>query len=102
MPRGDPGVSSSGARDPSPGASVTEATQHAVPEVKASGGRGETAPDCSPQPGAPEVVPPSSSSASRRAGRLVQRFGRLCVDFEELRKRKGSPSGNSIFGPLKW
>ena len=104
MSCGDPGASSSGARDPSPGASVTEATQHAVPEVKApeaSGGCSETAPDCSPQPGAPEVVPPSSSSASRRAGRLVQRFGRLCMDFEELRKRKGSPSGNSIFGPLK-
>ncbi|XP_044335596.1 putative uncharacterized protein ENSP00000383309 [Triticum aestivum] len=35
MPRGDLGASSSGAHDPSPGASVTEATQHAVPEVKA-------------------------------------------------------------------
>ena len=51
VPRGDPGASSSGACDPSPGALVIEATQHAVPEVKAleaSGGRGETAPDCSP------------------------------------------------------
>ena len=104
MPSGDPGASSSGARDPSPGASVTEATQHAVPEVKApeaSGGRSETAPDCSPQRGTPEVVPPSSSSASPRAGRHVQRFSRLCMDFKELRKRKGSPSSNNIFGTLK-
>ena len=104
MSRGDPGASSLGARDPSPGASVTEATQHAVPEVnapKASGGRSETAPDCSPQPGTPEVVSPSSSLAPPRTGRHVQRFDRLCVDFEELRKRKGSPSGSSIFGSLK-
>ena len=104
MPRGDPGASSSGARDLSPGASVTEATKHAVPEVKApeaSGGRGEAATDCLPQSGTPEVVPPSFSSASPRAGRHVQRFGRLCVDFEELRKRKGSPSSSNIFRPLK-
>ena len=49
MPHGDPGASPSGARDPSPGASVTEATQHTVPEVKApeaSGDRGATAPNC--------------------------------------------------------
>ena len=104
MPHGDPGASSSGTRDPSPGALVTEALQHAVPEVKApeaSGGRGESAPNYSPQPGTPEVVPPSSSSASPRAGRHVQRFGRLCLDFEELRKRKGSLSSNNICGPLK-
>ena len=101
MPPGAPEASSSGARGPSPGASVTEAAQHAVPEVKApeaSGGRGETAPDCSPQPGTPEVVPSSTSPAAHRVGRHVQRFGRLCVDFEELRKRKGSPSSNNIFG----
>ena len=94
--RGDPGASS-------PGASVTEATQHAIPEVKApetSGGHGETAPDCSPQPGTPEVVPPSSSLAPPRARCHVQRFGRLCMDFEELHKRKGPPCSNSIFGPL--
>ena len=58
-------------------------------------------PDCCPQPDTPEAVPPSSSSASPRAGRHDQRFGQLCVDFEELRKRKGSPSSNNIFGPLK-
>ena len=104
MPRGDPGASSSGACDPPPEASVTEETRHAAPEAKApgaSGGCGETAPGCSLQPGTPEAVLPSSSSAPPRTGHHVQRFGRLCVDFEELRKRKGSPSGNSIFGPLK-
>ena len=49
----------------------------------------------------PEDILPSSSSAPPRTGRHVQRFGRLCVDFEELRKRKGSPNGSNIFGPLK-
>ena len=78
--------------------------QHATPEAKApgaSGGRGETVPGCSPQPGTPEDILASSSSAPLRAGRHVQRFGRLCVDFEEIRKRKGPPSGSNIFGPLK-
>ena len=84
--------------------SVAETMQHAAPEAEApdvSGGRGETAPDCSPQPGTPEAVPSSTSPAAPRAGRHVQRFGRLCVDFEELHKRKGSPSCSNIFGPLK-
>ena len=101
---GDPGASSSGACHPPPGASVAEEVQHAAPEAKApgaSGGCGETVPGCLAQPGTPEDILPGSSSASPRTGRHVQRFGRLCVDFEELRKRKGSPSGGNIFGPLK-
>ena len=69
---------------------------------EASAGRCEAEPDSSPQLGAPEVVPSSTSPAALRVGRHVQRFGRLCVDFEELRKRKGSPShGSGTFGPLK-
>jgi len=78
--------------------------QHVAPEaeaLEASGGRNETAPDCSLQPGTVEVVLSSTSPAAPRAGRHVQRFGRLCVDFEELRERKGSPSGSGIFGPFK-
>ena len=101
-PPGAPGASSSGSRDS--GTSVAETMQHAAPEAEtpeASGSRGETAPDCSPQPGTPEVVLSSTSPATPRTGRHVQRFGRLCMDFEELRKRKGSPSGSGIFGPLK-
>ena len=104
MLSGDPGASSSGVCDPPPEASITEETRHAAPEVKApgdSGGCGETALGCSPQPGTPEDILPSSSSALARTGRHVQHFGRLCVDFEELRKRKGSPGGSNIFGPLK-
>ena len=104
MPSGDPGASSSGACDPPPEASVTEETQHAAPEAKApgaSGGCGETVPGCLPQPGTPEDILPGSSSVPLHTCRHVQRFGRLCVDFEELRKRKGSPSGSNIFGPLK-
>ena len=100
----DPGASSSGACDPSPETLDDAEARHAVPEDKApgsSGGCGEAVPDCSPQLGTPEVGHRSSSSPSPRAGRHVQRFGRLCVDFEEPRKRKGSSSGNNIFGPLK-
>ena len=104
MPPGDLGASSSRAHDPYPGASVAEATRHVAPEAEAreaSGGCGQTAPDYPPQLGAPEAVPPSASPVSPRAGRHVQRFGRLYVDLEELRKRKGSPSSSGIFGPLK-
>ena len=99
---GAPGASSSGTRDPV--TLVAEAMQHVAPEAEtpdALGGRGETAPDCSPQPGTPEVVLSSTSLAAPRTGRHVQRFGRLCMDFEELRKRKGSPSRSGILGPLK-
>ena len=55
---------------------------------------------CTPQPSTPKAIPLSSSSAPPRTGRHVQRFGRLCVDFEELHKRKGSPSSGT-FGPSK-
>ena len=104
MPSGDPGASSSGACDPPPEAPIIEEAQHAAPEAKApgaSGGCGETVPGCLPQPGTPEDILPGSSSAPLRTGRHVQRFGHLCMDFEEPRKRKGSPSGSNIFGPLK-
>ena len=42
----------------------------------------------------------TASPVAPRVGHHVQRFGRLCVDFEELHKRKGSPSSGT-FGPLK-
>ena len=80
---------------------VAEETRRAAPEAKAleaSGVGGEAVPSCLPHPGTPKVVSPSSSP---RAGCHVQRYGRLCIDFVELRKRKGSPSGNNTFGPLK-
>ena len=80
---------------------VAEEAQRAAPEAKApetSGVGDEAVPGCLPHPGTPEVVSPSSSP---HAGRHVQRYGRLCVDFAELRKRRGSPSGKNIFGPLK-
>ena len=96
---------SPGARDSCPGVTAEGATQSAAPEAEApeaSAGRREAEPDSSPQLGAPEVVSLGASPVSPRDGRHVQRFGRLRVDFEELRKRKGSPSGSSgAFGPLK-
>ena len=103
MLSGDPGASSSGACHPPPEASVVEEAQHATPEAKASrasGGCGETVPGCSRPPGTLEDILPRSSTSPPRTGRHVQRFGRLCVDFEELRKRKGSPGASNIFGPL--
>ena len=111
MPSGDPGASSSGACDAPPEAPVTYEMRHAAPEAEApgaSGGRSKKELGCSPHPGSPKAIPLSSSSAppraarhAQRAGHHVQRFDHPCVDFEELRKRKGSPSGGSIFGPLK-
>ena len=101
-PPGAPGASSSGTRDPE--TLAAEMMQPTAPEAvtpNVSGGRGEITPNCSPQPGTPKVIPSSASLVAPRAGRHVQCFGRLCVDFEELRKRKGSPSGTNIFGPLK-
>ena len=98
------GASSSGACDAPPEALVADEMRHAAPEAKApgaSGGRSEKRPGCSLQPGSPEAIPLGSSSAPPRSGRHVQCFGHLCLDIEELRKRKGSPSGGSIFGPLK-
>ena len=104
MPSSDPGASSSGACAAPPEAPVADEMRHAAPEAEASGasgGRSEREPGCSPQPGSPEAIPLGSSSALPRTGRHVQRFGCLCMDFKELWKRKGSPSGGSIFGPLK-
>ena len=79
--------------------------QPASPEAGAPGaaaGRCEAEPDSSPQLGAPEAAPSSAYAVAPRLGRHVQCFGRLCGDFEELRKRKGSPShGSDTFGPLK-
>ena len=48
----------------------------------------------------PETAPSSDSLVAPRVGRHIQCFGRLWMDFEELRKRKGSPSSGT-FGPLK-
>ena len=105
MPPRAPEASSSGTRDSCPGAAVEGAMQPASPEAEApeaSVGRCEAKPDGSPQLGAPEAAPSSASPVAPRVGRHVQRFGRLCVDFEELRKRKGSLScGSGTFGPLK-
>ena len=104
MTSGDPGASSSGACDPPPEVLVAEEMRHAAPEAEApgaSGGCSERAQGCSPRPGSHEAIPLGSSSAALRSGFHVQCFGRLCVDFEELCKRKGSPSGGSVFGPLK-
>ena len=104
LPR-TPEASSSGTRDSCPGAAVEGAMQPTNPEAEApetSAGCCEVEPDSSHQLGAPEVVPSSASPVAPRVGRHVQRFGRLCVDFEELRKRKESPSCSSgAFRPLK-
>ena len=79
--------------------------QPASPEAgspEASASHYEAEPDSSPQLGASEAAPPSTSPAAPHVGRHVQRFGWLYVDFEELRKRKGSPScGSGTFRPLK-
>ena len=104
MPPRAPEASTSGTHDSCPGSAVEGAKQPASPEAgapEASASHYEAEPDSSPQLGAPEAAPSSASPVAPRVGRHVQRFGRLCVDFEELRKRKGSPSGSGIFGPLK-
>lgn len=88
-------ASSSGTRDSCPGAEVEGATQPTSPEAKAPealAGHCKAEPDCSPQLGTPEAAPSSASPAAPCVGRHVQHFGWLCVDFEELRKRRGSPS----------
>ena len=96
---------SPGARDSCPGVTAEGATQSAAPEAEApeaSAGRREAEPDSSPQLGAPEVASSGASPAAPCAGRHVQRFGRLRVDFDALRKRKGSPScSRGAFRPLK-
>nr|XP_020176698.1 uncharacterized protein LOC109762277 [Aegilops tauschii subsp. strangulata] len=77
MPPGAHGASSSGTHDSPSRVSAAETMQHAAPEAEApeaSGGRGGTTPDCSPQPGTPEAFPSSTSPAAPRAGRHVQRF----------------------------
>ena len=93
-----PEAPSSGTRGPRPGAVVEGATQPAAPEAEvpeASASHREAEPDSSSQVGASEVVSLGASPVAPCAGRHVQRFGRLRVDFEALRNRKGSPSYSS-------
>ena len=105
MPPRAPEASTSGTRDSCPGAAVEGAMQPASLEAgapEASASQCEAEPDSSPQLGTSEAAPPSTSLAAPHVGLHVQCFGRLCVDFEELRKRKESPScGSGTFGPLK-
>nr|XP_020181403.1 wiskott-Aldrich syndrome protein homolog 1-like [Aegilops tauschii subsp. strangulata] len=87
-----PEAPSPGARDSHPEAKVLEAS---------AGHRGAE-PDGSPPLGAPEVVSSGAAPVAPYAGRHAQRFGRLRVDIDALRKRKGSPSSRSgAFRPLK-
>nr|XP_020179623.1 BRD4-interacting chromatin-remodeling complex-associated protein-like [Aegilops tauschii subsp. strangulata] len=100
-----PEASSSGSRDSRPWVAVEGVMRSIAPGVEApeasAGHRGAEA-DGSPHLGAPEVVSSSASPAAPCIGRHVQHFGRLRVDFEALRKRKGSPSCSSgAFRPLK-
>ena len=94
-----------GARDSCSWLTAEGATQSAAPEAEApevSAGHHEPEPVGSPQPSTPEVVSLGASPAVPYAGRHVQRFGRLRVDFDALRKRKGSPScSRGAFRPLK-
>ena len=98
-----PEASSSGTRDPHAGATAEEATQLAVPEFEApeaSAGCCKVEPVSFPQLGAPEASL-GISPVAPRDGPHVHCFGRLRVDFEELRKRKESPScSGGAFGPL--
>ena len=100
-----PEASSSGARNSPPRVAIEGATQSAAPEFeapKACGGRREAELDGSPQLGAPEATSSGTSLVAPCAGRHVQCFGRLHVNFDALCKRKGSPSCSSgAFRPLK-
>ena len=100
-----PEVPSPGARDSCPGVTAEGATQSAAPEAEASevsAGHHEAEPEGSPQPSTPEVVSSGASAAVPCAGCRVQGFGRLRLDFDALRERKGSPSCSSdAFRPLK-
>ena len=82
------------------GATQSDAAEAEAPEV--SVGHREAELDGSPQLDAPEVASSGASPAVPCAGRHVQRFGRLRVDFDALCNRKGSPScGSGTFRPLK-
>ena len=103
MPPRAPEAWSLGTHDSCPGAVVEEAMQPTSPEAGAPEtltGRYEAGHDGSPRLGAPETAPLSASPVAPHVGRHVQRFSRFCMDFEELRKRKGSLSSGT-FGPLK-
>ena len=100
-----PEVPSPRARDSCPGVIAEGATRSAAPEAEASevsAGHHEAEPVVSPQPSTPEVVSSGASPAAPHAGCRIQRFGRLRLDFDALRKRKESPSCSSdAFRPLK-
>ena len=100
-----PEAPSLGARDSRSGVAVQGETQFAAPEnkaPKASVGHREAEPNGSPQLGAPEAASSGASPVTPCTGRHAQCFGWLRVDFDALRKRKGSPSCSSgAFRPLK-
>ena len=84
-----------GARDTCLGATAEGATQSAAHEAEASeaeAGHHEAEPEGSPQPSPPKVVSSGASPAAPCAGCHIQRFGWLRLDFDALRRRKGSPS----------
>ena len=94
-----------GARDLCPEETVEGATPSAAPEAEAPEapvGHHEAEPEGSPQPSAAEVAPSGASPAVPSAGDHVRGFGRLRLNFDALRKRKGSPScSGDAFRPLK-
>ena len=94
-----------GARDSCLGVTAEGAAQSAAPEAEASevsAGHHEAVPEGSPQPNTPKVVSSGASPTMPHASCRVQRFGRLRLDFDALRKRKGSPNCSSdAFRTLK-
>ena len=92
-------------RDSCLGVTTKGVTQSVAPKVEAPevlAGHHEAVPGGSPHPITPEAVSSVASPTVPRAGCRVQRFGRLRLDFDALRKRKGSPSCSSdAFRPLK-
>ena len=100
-----PEASSPGARDSCPEVTAEEVMQSTAPEAAAPevlAGHREAGPESSPRSSTPEVASSSASPAAPCAGCRIQCFGRLHLDFDVLRKRKGSPSCSSdAFRPLK-
>nr|XP_020148232.1 translation initiation factor IF-2-like [Aegilops tauschii subsp. strangulata] len=100
-----PEAPSPGAHDPCPEVTVEGATRSTAPKAEAPEaptGHHEAEPEGSPQPNTPEVVPSGASPAAPSAGGRVQGFSQLRLDFDALRKRKGSPScSGDALRPLK-
>ena len=77
-----------------------DATEAGAPEARASSRKAEA--EGSMQPDTPEVASSRATPAAHGAVGRTRGFGQLRLNFEALRKRKGSPScSDDAYRPLK-